>query len=160
MNKSYQCPLCWISFGTEDFLHCHYRDVHDKKFKCTICDYRSNRKYDVLRHERLMHKNDGLLKNEYKSNQLMGSSQMRVDSDDNDTLYVSDEDDSDIKDDSEAEEENNVPYISDEDESEEENDSPYVSDEKTDDNVTLKRRIKTLNHIINLYLNLTYIILN
>ena len=55
MNKSYQRPLCWISFRTEDFLHCHFRDVHDQKFKCTICDYRSSRKNDVIRHQRFKH---------------------------------------------------------------------------------------------------------
>ena len=176
MRKLYQCPLCGVSFGTEILLDCHYRNFHDdvavkqpstltsatsdKKFKCTMCEYRSSRKYDVIRHQGFKHKNVDQVKNGSKSNQLMGSSQMREDSDDNDTLYVSDEDsevndtmyvsdkdDSDIKGDSELEEENNVPYISDKDKSEEENDSPYVSDEKTDDNVTIKGRNKTLNHI-------------
>ena len=140
--KRYNCGECDKSFLLNEQLQRHGRRVHSgKSYQCNMCDFTTSWLESLKTHYRFKHPNRS------QSKQTMASSRMEVDSEENESLYVSDEDDS------ESEEESNVPYISDEDESEEENDTPYVSDEKADDNVTLKRKIQTLNHIRRLEAN-------
>ena len=73
MENLYQCPLCKTPLKSENEFHTHYNLFHGnqnqthgssfgsvggmkmKSHKCEFCDYRSDKRWLVVRHRRLMH---------------------------------------------------------------------------------------------------------
>ena len=80
MENSYQCPVCKLIFSNQLEFSTHYNHFHvnvgqnlsstnpcnssGKKHKCGLCDFQSDKKWIVIRHQKKKHmKNDNKLEN-------------------------------------------------------------------------------------------------
>ena len=60
LNSNQDCKDCNCSFENGEEFCAHYNECNRnvgkvKEHKCELCEYKSKRQYDVLRHEKFIH---------------------------------------------------------------------------------------------------------